>query len=313
MKRFFCLGMVCVFICLCAGCDRQPPRSVETIFAMDTVMELQIEGEDASTALQMLKQLVSDVERDWSNTNEKSIIAKLNAGEYGLAPEDRVFLKKTEALSAWTNGAFDPKLDGIIRLWGFQSEDQCVPTSQQIDEARDSALWNLSAAIKGYTADLAVKCLEELNIDRAVLNLGGNVQSYGEKENGEPWVIGIQNPAGGGTLGTVSVVGTTAVVTSGDYQRYFEQDGVRYHHILDPKTGMPARSGLSSVTIVCQNGLTADALSTALFVMGLDAGIEFYRQNTDFEVIFITAEGDVFVTEGVAFSGCDYEVIQRED
>ncbi len=313
MKRGICLLLACFFACACAGCSSKTSRVEETVFAMDTVMQLQVEGENAQQALQEVKQLLLDLDQRWSNVRTDSAISRLNAGEDVLTDTEKAFLDEVQTLSNRTDGAFDPMLHSCIALWGFQSDEQCVPVQEELELALNDKQWNLGAAIKGYAGRLAVEKLKKANIDRAILNLGGNVQTYGKKENGEPWTVAIQNPAGEGTIGVVSVVGTTAVVTSGDYQRYFEEGGVRYHHILDPKTGMPARSGLSSVTVICKDGLTADVLSTALFVMGLEQAADFWRQRDDFEAVFITAEGQVYATEGAALSGCEFEVISREN
>jgi len=306
MKRVLCVILICAFLLCFAGCERQ---SKQTFFAMDTVMDLQIWGKDSENAGQEIQRLVMDLEGAWSSQTEESKISALNRGEVAEDP----LLDRVQALSERTNGAFDPCLYSLMSLWGFPSKEYAVPTQAQIDEAKNQPKWDLGGAVKGYAGQLAVEFLQSLDVSHAILNLGGNIQTYGNKPDGTPWSIGIQNPAGGDYIGTVSVVGTMSVVTSGDYQRYFEQDDIRYHHILDPKTGMPAQSGLHSVTVLCRDGLTADCLSTALFVMGLERGSAFWRESDDFEAVFITTDGKIYATQGAALSGCEYEVIDRED
>ncbi len=304
MKRALCLIFICTF--LLAGCQQQ---TQQTVFAMDTVMDLQIWGNDSKKAAQIVKQLLADLDDMWSAQRETSKISALNRGE---SFEDTL-LAQVQSMRERTGGAFDPQLYGVTRLWNFSGQEHRVPTAEQLRDGLEQRLWDLGGAVKGYAGDLAVERLQTMAVSHGILNLGGNVQTYGSKPDGEPWSIGIQHPDGGDNVGVVSVVGTMAVVTSGDYQRYFEQNGIRYHHILDPKTGMPAESGLRSVTVICRNGLTADCLSTALFVMGLEQASRFWQQSDDFEAVFILADGSIFATEGAALSGCEYEVIARED
>lgn len=306
MKRAVCLFLICILTLSCAGCDR---ACHETVFAMDTVMDLQVWGADSEQAVQAIAGLLQDMDNLWSARKEDSKIAALNRGE----TVTDALLEQVQKLSQRTNGAFDPCLYNIMTLWGFDNKEYHVPAQAQIDEAMLQPKWDLGGVVKGYAGQLAAESLASFNVSHAVLNLGGNVQTYGNKPTGEPWSIGIQNPAGGDYVGLVSVVGTMSIVTSGDYQRYFEQDGVRYHHIMDPETGMPARSGLSSVTVICKDGLTADGLSTALFVMGLEKAVEFWRKSDDFEAVFITDTGKIYATQGAGLSGCEYEVIADEN
>ena len=311
MKRVICAVLICLMLCGCSA-----PQQ-ETVYYMNTVMDLQIWGKDAEDAITQTKDLLWRLEQDWTTTAGTSVITMLNAGEsFELTDEESSLLLEVEALSERTGGTFNPKLRSLSLAWGFYFEenqlpDFTLPTDEEISTAIAEEKWDLGAAMKGYAGRKAAQLLDTLDIDRAILNLGGNVQTYGEKADGSPWQIGIQNPDGGDYLGIISVTGTMAVVTSGDYQRYFEVDGVRYHHILDPETDYPADSGLRSVTVICADGLTADCLSTALFVMGLEEGAEFWRNSDDFEAVFITTDGDVYATEGANLSGCAFEVIAR--
>jgi len=309
MKRFLALFLV---VLLLAGCTPQERKTQEYVFCMDTVMDLTLWGDGGEEAARRLRTELFELEKTWSATREDSLVAALNRGEDTGTAEQKAVLAAVLALKERTAGAFDPQLHGIIAAWGFPTDEFRVPTAEEIARGRELAHWDLGAAMKGYAGDRLVQLLKEYDVDRALLNLGGNIQTYGEKADGSPWVIAVQNPdLAADHLGLLSVTGAMAVVTSGDYQRYFEQDGVRYHHILDPETGYPADSGLASVTVICSSGITADALSTALFVMGLEAGTEFWRQSEDFEAVFVTKDGKIYATEGAVLSDCTFEVIER--
>ena len=316
MRRLFAL---CLALVLLSGCTpaRTSAPAERTFFAMDTVMSVRVYGDEA--LLDAAEARVRELEALWSVTDEHSEIHALNRdGSAALSGDAAGLLAGALDLCGRTDGALDITVYPVVRLWGFTTGEYAVPeagaigelltrvdyTRVELDEAAgiaslpDGAEIDLGSVAKGYTGDALAGLLKSRGVESALLDLGGNIQAVGTKPDGSPWRIGVRDPAGDGILGVVEVA-DRAVVTSGGYVRYFEQDGVRYWHILDPETGAPARSGLASVTVIGESGLVCDALSTALFVMGLDRALEHWREYRDFEAVFIGEDGSVTITAGL--------------
>lgn len=330
MKK--CLALCCALLLL-TGCSRAQEPARRDLFAMDTVISLEIDaGGDADAAFSEAAALLAGLENALSVTKAESEVAQVNAQGGGvLSEETAALLRRSLTLSEETGGAFSPALYTLTSLWGFTTDVQRVPQQAEIDAALagiaaggvtlsgntvelDGVQLDFGATAKGYAAQKIADAWTAEGVTAAVLSLGGNVQTIGEKPDGTPWRIGIRDPhSPEDTLGVLSLRGAYAVVTSGGYQRYFEEDGVRYSHILDPKTGYPAKSGLDSVTIVAQDGFLADGLSTALYVMGLEEARTFYRSRSDFEMVLVTENGEIFVSEGLenCLEGADFTVITR--
>lgn len=309
MKRIGVLALMCAVLILCAGCE----KSVQTTFtAMDTTMEVSLWGADSEKAAEALKTTVQQLEDTWSATKEDSLLSRLYRGEIEVLEEtDNAFLESILALSEETQGAYDPQLYEVSALWGFFDKQYRVPGEEELEQALESRRWDLSGVLKGYAGDQAAQLLSTMQISGALLNMGDCVQTYGQKGDATAWTVDVPNPAGGDPLGTVSINGTATVATAGSYQQYFEEDGARYHNIIDPQTGRPAASGIAGVTVICWDGMRADALSEALFVMGLEEALAMWQESGDFEAVFVTDAGNVYATAGAGFSGCDHEVIER--
>ena len=321
------LLLACLLLTACTA-DRTAERE---FFAMDTLMHVKIWGSDA--AADAVQQEVYRLEKLLSVTENSSDVALLNCGGYKhIADETNELLHSALAISARTDGAFDPTVYPLVHLWGFTGGTQRVPSQDELQaalshvgienvdaqdgfaELKNGAQLDFGGIAKGYAAERCSSILQASGVEAALLTLGGNVQAVGTKPDGTPWAIGIADPAQPEqSLATLRFTGSLALVTSGGYQRYFEENGVRYHHILDPQTGMPAQSGLACVTVLAQSGTLADALSTALFVMGLDKATEFWRASDDFEAVFIMDNGEIYATAGAAelLDDCEFQVIAR--
>lgn len=320
MKRI--LAAFLLLLCL-AGCTPQPKSYTADFFAMDTFMSITAYGEDEQaaqdTAVQ-LEQRINALEPALSRTREDSDLYRLNHADGAaceVSEDTYAAIEAAVQFAEWTGGAFDPTMAPLTDLWGINTDHAHVPAQAEIDAALthvgyqniellgnnqvrllNGAQLDLGGIGKGFATDAAAAMLD--GTQGVLATLGGNIGAYGENPNRDSgnWVVGIADPDDNAAfIATVEVRGLS-VVTSGDYERYFEQDGKRYHHIFDPATGYPADSGLRSVTVIDESSTRADALTTALFVMGLEAGMAFCGQN-DIAAVFVTADKQVHVTDKV--------------
>ena len=312
-----------LLLSLPAGCQVEDVEEESRIFAMDTVMTLTYHGQDRESGREALEEGVAavyELEDLLSATAPDSEISALNeAGQAHLSPDTAQLLSAALELCALTGGALDITAYPAVEAWGFTTGEYRVPNQAELEELGDRIDYtrvsldqesaslpdgmklDLGAVAKGYTADRLAKLAQERDITSALLDLGqSTILALGAKPDGSPWRIGIQDPQGEGYLGVLELEGQ-AMGTSGGYQRYFERDGVRYWHIIDPATAAPARSGLLSVTVVSPSGLACDGLSTALFVMGLERGTQFWRDHPEleFEALFILEDGSLALTSGL--------------
>lgn len=300
----------------CSGAPAQEPESA-TFFAMDTAMDFTVYGDAA--LLDEAETLIGSLEEQVSVTDEHSDIYAIDhTGSGSLSGNAAELMEQALELCRRTGGALDISVYPIVRAWGFTTGSYQIPDEETIQSLLplvdytqiqyDAATGvvtlpegmeiDLGSVAKGYAGQLAAQMLRNSGVESALLNLGGNVQTVGAKPDGSPWQIGIKDPQGEDAMMVLSVE-DQAVVTSGGYERYFEQDGQTYWHVMDPSTGHPADSGLISVTIVGDEGVVCDGLSTALFVMGLEKAADLWAQSCDFEAVFVTASGEVYITEGL--------------
>ncbi len=287
------------------------------IMAMDTVMDISAAGvEDAVFADVAAR--VRQLESLLSTTDKGSEIYRLNRDSVGALSEDtETLLSRALQLCRETDGALDISIYPIVKLWGFTTGQYRVPQQTEIDDLLDAVDYSkveladalvtlqpgmqidLGSIAKGYTGDQIISILKSAGAKSALLNLGGNVQTIGSKPDGKKWRIGVKDPIQKDVLGIVQV-DDKVVISSGSYERYFEdENGQTYGHIIDPATGRPADSGLISVTIVADEGIYSDALSTSLYIMGLNSAIDFWRKAQDFEAVFVTEDQVVYITPGL--------------
>lgn len=305
-------------------------QASKDVFAMDTYMNLKAYGKNSETALEFAVDEIIYLDNLLSVTNENSDISAINnSGGKSVSVENDTaeIIKKAIEVGNQTNGALDITVYPVLKEWGFTTSNYNIPDIETLDILLDNVDYHqiktdgnritvpesfqldLGALAKGYTSDKVMEILRNNGINSAVVSLGGNVQTLGRKPDGSLWKVAVINPFfPDSTMGVLQVT-DKAVITSGNYERYFiGKDGKRYHHIIDPSNGYPANNGLVSVTIIGESGIMCDALSTALFVSGYEKAVDYWQKNKDFDMILVTNHDEIFITEDIA---CTFENVSE--
>lgn len=309
-------------------------RYTTEVFAMDTYMTLTAYGDNAQTAVNEAVAEIRRLDDRFSVGNAESDVTVINNAGGGHVSEETAFLiEKSLDIGRKTKGAFDITVYPLMELWGFTSGNYRVPSDEEIKDVlskvsymnvtadgqevtlNNNAMIDFGGIAKGYTSSRVMDIFRQNGVEHGIISLGGNVQALNSKPDNSSWRVAVQKPDGDGDYLGILSVDNKAVITSGGYERYFEQNGMTYHHIINPSTGYPSDSDLTSVTIVCDDGTTADALSTSLFVMGLDNAVDFYRNSgIAFDMILYDRSGRLYVTQDIAgsfSSDIDVEIISR--
>lgn len=306
------------------GCKKEamPPQSQ---LHLGTVCTINLFDQGSTELYGQMFQKLKGIEQAFSVNLPDSAVSQINQSA-GIAPvvvpQDVIYvLQEALRIAERTGGAFDPTIGPLVNLWDIGGDNSQVPSQQAIDHARSLVDWrlveidsqrgtvylpkqgmalDLGGIAKGYAADELVAIAQEAGIQQALFDLGGNIYAFGTKADGTPWRVGVKDPAQpGGSPALALAVQDRSVVTSGMYERFFEQEGIRYHHILNPATGYPVWNDIQSVTIVSKSSLLADALSTSVFVLGREKGLALL-ESEDAEGVIIGEDNLVYPTSGIA-------------
>lgn len=312
----------------------QNQKCQKQLFAMDTYMEFTAYGKNSEKAVDAAIEEVQKLDAMLSAENSKSEVYALNEQGNLQATDDLAeLILRGKEIYQETDGLFDDTIYPVMKLWGFPTGNYHVPTAAEVqkklalvdenkveiqtrdsdEKGRDSKekakfvtlgadqQIDFGGIAKGYTGQKLAELFQEYGVSSALVSLGGNIQAIGTKPDGSSWKVGIRDPKGGQQdyIGVLSVE-NQAVITSGGYERYFEEDGKTYIHIINPRTGYPADGDLLSVTIVSKDGTLADGMSTALYIMGYEKACQFWRQHREeFNVILVTDDGKIHISENL--------------
>lgn len=327
-KKFVLMILLLTILFNISACIAKPSGPIsKSEYMMDTIISLKVYDSSDEKILNKAIERLREIENRMSATKEDSDISLINKNA-GIGPvqvHDDVYyvLEVAKYYATISGGAYEPTIGPLVELWNVNDEERerdSIPSKEEIVKALDLVDYNdlelmednyvylkrkgmkldLGGIVKGYAADEVKRILRENGVGSAIIDLGGNIYVVGDKGEGAPWRIGVTNPfePSGRFTGLLEIT-DSSIITSGDYERYFIYEDERYHHILDSVTGYPSDSGVAGVSIVSEKGIDGDVLSTTLFVLGVDSGLELISQLEGIEVIFITKNKEVIISDGL--------------
>ncbi len=314
-----------------SGCEQENNNKgdflARTEFLMDTVMTVRIYDKQDDKILDKVFARLEEIEQRMSLTIESSDINKVNnnagIGPVEINPDTYEVIARAQHFSELSKGEYDTTIGELVDLWDVKAEEKerdSIPSQEEIDKAKTLVDYKelellegnkvflkkpgmkiaLGSIAKGYAADEVRRILTENKVERAIIDLGGNLYVLGSKAEGTNWKIGIQDPfKPTGAYAGILEISDLSIVTSGDYERYFYYNGEKYCHIIDPYSGYPTNKDLTGITIISKRSMDCDALATSVFVMGLDKGMEFVKGIDGVEAIFITKDKSVYITDNL--------------
>lgn len=316
-KNFYLIGLFFVFFIIGFLVSQNTNSEIKTIkrvqIILGTLVEIQVADKDEEKIELAINKAFDEIKRIdnlFTTYNQNSPVFKINfdtSSIINLHPEIYQLMILCDSISKISNYAFDISIERLINIWGFDSKNFRIPPRISIDSTLEFSGWrnvtilgdnkimrkknvrfNFGAVAKGYAVDKAIDVLKNYGLKDVLVNAGGDVKVLGKK-----WHIGIKHPRLNNEIIEVITLQNSSIATSGDYEQYFEVDGKRYHHIIDPKTGYPSK-GISSVSIINKSNTIADALATAVFVLGLEDGLKLIESLVDTEAMIINHKGEIF-------------------
>lgn len=324
-KNLSIMAILVMLASFFTGCNKQMEPVEKTEYMLGTICTIKVYDGNKDEALTKAFNRIKNIEDKMSVNKEGTELDAVgdSAGKNPIKVSDDTFyvLTKGKHYSEQAVGAFDITIGPLVKLWGIGTDKARVPSKDEIDTKKSLINYkdlildekgktaflkmpgmslDLGGIAKGYAADEATRILKENGVKHGIVNLGGNVLAINDNPDGHPWKIGVQNPLEprGEVMGTVEVTNKT-VVTSGIYERYLEQNGKKYHHILNPFTGYPMDNSLASVTIITNTSIDADAMTKSIFYKGIEKGPEYVKSLKGIEAIFVTKNKEVYITDGL--------------